>query len=185
MTTCGTIATALGALASLAAGCRNPGISIAHAGASPLPDLAPPSEPPLARDGGPVSLDGTPAFRGSSTGAGTASRDRASWRTVTVAQPRGQVEVQPTYYSLFEGFSGGPRAAGRYPTPQDALRTGEERDAAVADGIAQPAVGIFWLASVPGQVVVLPPWTVERQPQGIEWLPPAGTSAGAGAVPSP
>lgn len=185
MTTSGTIATALGTLSLLAAGCQNPGITLAHAGEAPLPDLAPPAAVPLARDGGPVSLDGSPAPRLAGTGAGTSSADRARWRTVTVVQPRGQVEVQPTYYALFEGLSGGPRATGRFPTEQDALRTGEERDAALADGVAQPAVGILWLASVPGQVIFLPPWTVRRQPGGIEWLPPAGPAAGAKAVPSP
>ena len=185
MTTAGTIAHALGALFLLAAGCQNPGTTLVHAGEDPLPDLEPPAAAPLARDGGAVSLDGSPAALLPPAGAGTSSADRARWRTVTVAQPRGQVEVQPTYYALFEGFSEGPRATGRHPTEKDALRTGEERASALADGVAQPAIGILWMASVPGQVIVLPPWTVRRQPDGIEWLPPAGPAAGAKAVPSP
>lgn len=179
------IATALCLVAGLASGCQNPGVTLAHAGDHPLPDLAPTAAAPLPRDGGAVNLDGSPADVRTRSPGGTTSAGRAAWATVTVAQPRGQVEVQPTYYQLFPGFADGPRSHGRYPTTQDVLRTGEERDAALADGAAQPAIGIFWLATVPGQVLVLPPWTVRRQPEGIEWMPPAGPAEGAKAVPSP
>jgi hypothetical protein len=52
----------------------------------------------------------------------------------------------------------------------------------VQDGLASPASGILWLLAVPGQIIVLPPWTIERQPtnDGVQWLP-AGTGAPADA----
>lgn len=158
------------ALGSLAA-CQNPSTTLVHAGRDPLPDLAEAAEP-LPRDGGAVTLDGAPAA--SASGARTTSLDRSSWSTVTVAQPRGQVEVQPTYYSLFEGFSSDARATGRYPTTATALATHGEAQTALQDGVAQPAIGVFWLATVPGQLIIAPPWTVRAQPapDAVEWLPP-------------
>lgn len=159
------------ALVALGA-CQNPSTTLVHAGRDPLPDLVPAGEP-LPRDGAAVTLDGAPAD--SAAAARTTSLDRSSWTTVTVAQPRGQVEVQPTYYSLFEGFSKDARATGRYPTASTALATRGEEQTALQDGFAQPAIGIFWLATVPGQLIVAPPWTVREQPaaDAIEWLPPA------------
>lgn len=161
---------ALGTLGTLG-GCQNPSATLVHAGRDPLPDLAAPAEP-LARDGAAVTLDGTPAA--SAAPARTTTLDRSAWATVTVSQPRGQVEVQPTYYSLFEGFSNDARATGRYPTTATALATHGEGQTALQDGVAQPAIGIFWLASVPGQLIVSPPWTVRDQPdaRAVEWLPP-------------
>jgi hypothetical protein len=60
----------------------------------------------------------------------------------------------------------------------------------VRDGFVSPASGILWLVAVPGQLIVLPPWTIERQPanDGVQWLPPAATeptAAGAAAPASP
>lgn len=162
---------ALGTLVALGA-CQNPSTTLVHAGRDPLPDLAPAGEP-LPRDGGAVTLDGAPAA--TTAAARTTTLDRSAWTTVTVAQPRGQVEVQPTYYSLFEGFSKDARATGRYPTTSTALATHGEGQTALQDGLAQPAIGIFWLATVPGQLIVAPPWTVREQPapDAVEWLPPA------------
>lgn len=161
---------ALGTLA----GCQNPSTTLVHAGRDPLPDLAAPAEP-LPRDGEAVTLDGAPAA--SAHTPRTTTLDRSSWATITVSQPRGQVEVQPTYYSLFEGFSKDARATGRYPTAATALAYHGEGQTALQDGVAQPAIGIFWLATVPGQLIVTPPWTVRRQPDAdatdVQWLPPA------------
>jgi hypothetical protein len=57
----------------------------------------------------------------------------------------------------------------------------------VQDGVASPASGILWLVAVPGQIIVLPPWTIERQPtaDGVQWLPPAAAPAAAGPAPTP
>lgn len=159
------------AVGTLAA-CQNPSATLVHAGRDPLPDLAA-APAPLGRDGEAVTVDGTPAA--DLAAARTTTLDRSSWSTVTVAQPRAQVEVQPTYHSLFEGFSDDARATGRYPTAATALATHGEGGTALQDGFAQPAIGIFWLATVPGQLIVAPPWTVRDQPSAdsIEWLPPA------------
>jgi hypothetical protein len=162
-------------LAAATAGCQNPSATLAGAGERPLPDLAPAGEP-LARDGVAVTLDGTPVARGDAAerAGRTTTLDRSGWAANEVVQPRGQVEVQPTYYRLFEGLSGDPRATGRYPTTATALQTHDEAPAALADAAVAPVVGIGWLVIVPGHVVVVPPWTVRRQPgaDGIEWLPP-------------
>jgi hypothetical protein len=123
------------------------------------------------KDGGAVALDGSPVA--TLPAPSTTTLDRREWPTQTVHQPRGQVEVQPTYYRLYEGNAADPRANGSYPTVATALATGGGRPTAVQDMAAAPLVGIFWLAITPGQVIVLPPWTVRRQPEGegVEWLP--------------
>jgi hypothetical protein len=131
-----------------------------------------------------VTLDGTPVAAGAQPAPSTTTLDRSSWGSVTVNQPRGQVEVQPTYYSLFEGFSKDPRATGQYPTTATALKDHGESNTALADGGAAPVIGIYWLATAPGRILFLPPWTVRHQPEGdsIEWLPAAqvrGTAAPA------
>jgi hypothetical protein len=156
---------------AVAGGCQNPSHTLVHAGPDPIPDIEPATAEPLPREGGAVTLDGTPVAKGAKTAPSTTSLDRSAWATTTVVQPRGQVEVQPTYYQLFEGFSGDPRAVGAYPTTATALHTNNESPMAVEDGFAAPVIGMLWLASVPGQLIVMPPWTVRRQPNGIEWLP--------------
>ena len=60
----------------------------------------------------------------------------------------------------------------------------DQRSSSMADGGAAPAIGIYWLATAPGRILFLPPWTVRHQPEGdsIEWLPAAqmrGTAAPA------
>ena len=164
---------AAAAIIALGGGCQNPSATLVGAGNAPLPDLAD-APAPLGRDGGPAKLgpeEGAPV----DAGVRTTSLDRTGWPRTSVRQPRGQVEVQPTYYSLFEGFSKDARATGRYPTASTALATRGEEQTALQDGFAQPAIGIFWLATVPGQLIVAPPWTVREQPaaDAIEWLPPA------------
>ncbi|RLS49396.1 MAG: hypothetical protein DWH89_01470 [Planctomycetota bacterium] len=156
-----------------AVGCQNPSATLTHAGDDPIPDLATPEFVPIPRDGGPTSLDGT-AFVASAPPAPSATTlDRSSWSETTIHQPRGQVEVQPKYYTLFEGFSKDPRATGAYPTIATALSTGGESHTAVQDLAAQPAIGMFWLATTPGQIIFMPPWvTVQREPiDGVEWMP--------------
>ena len=165
------------AILAVAAGCQNPSATLVGAGDAPLPDLADSPEP-LAREGGPATLGAD-----ASTPAGEAPRttalDRGNWPATTVRQPRGQVEVQPTYHSLFEGFSGDPRATGRFPTSADALAIHGEGPSAPADGAAQPAIGIFWLASMPFHAVLVPPNAVRREPAGaVEWLPAQQAPAG-------
>lgn len=154
---------------ALVTGCQNPSATVVGAEPGALPDLRGATDAP-PRDGAPLELtaaDGAAATR-------TTSLDRGDWPALAVHQPRGQVEVQPTYYRLFEGLSGDPRATGRYPTTATALQTHDEAPAALADAAVAPVVGIGWLVIVPGHVVVVPPWTVRRQPgaDGIEWLPP-------------
>lgn len=164
----------LTAAAATATGCQNPSATVVGAGPEALPDLRT-GAPTPPRDGAPLDL----AAAGGSTAPRTTSLDRTGWPTVAVHQPRGQVEVQPTYYRLFEGFSGDPRATGSFPTQGDALRTHGEGSAAPADGAAQPVIGILWLASTPFHAVAMPPNTVLREPAaGIEWLPAAQSTGG-------
>ncbi len=165
------IAAALAAALVALTGCQNPGISIVGSEPGALPDIHPDATEELSRDGGAVALDGSPVA--SLPAPSTTTLDRREWPTQTVHQPRGQVEVQPTYYRLYEGNAADPRANGSYPTVATALATGGGRPTAVQDMAAAPLVGIFWLAITPGQVIVLPPWTVRRQPEGegVEWLP--------------
>lgn len=160
-------------LLAAAGGCQNPSATIVGAGDRPLPDLAP-QDPPIARDGGAVTLDGSPVASASSVPGRTTGLDRSAWTATEVLQPRGQVEVQPTYRPLFEGLSGDPRATGRYPTASTALAVHGEAPAAPADGVVAPLAGIGWMVIAPGHVVVVPPWTVRREPagDGTEWLPP-------------
>lgn len=168
-------------LAAATAGCQNPSATLTGAGERPLPDLAPAGEP-LARDGVAVTLDGTPVARGDAAerAGRTTTLNRSGWAANEVVQPRGQVEVQPTYYALFEGFSGDPRATGRFPTAADALAIHGEGPSAPADGAAQPAIGIFWLAAMPFHAVLVPPNTVRREPAGsVEWLPAPQAAAGS------
>lgn len=163
--------------------CQNPSATLTHAGEDPVADLAPARLEPLGRDGTATTLDGTAVARGTRLTPSTTSLDRANWQSTTIRQPRGQVEVQPTYYKLFEGFSSDPRATGQYPTVASALGTRGEANTALQDLAAQPVIGIFWLATVPGQVIFLPPWVTVRQPvDGIEWLP--STQATSARVPT-
>jgi hypothetical protein len=159
------------AMLSMLPGCQNPSATLVHAGVDPLPDLAPAREAELSRHDGVSTLDGTPAPAMPAPSA--TSLDRTAWSTVTVNQPRGQVEVQPTYYRLYQGNPDDPRANGSYPTTATALRTGGGRPTALQDMAAAPVVGIFWMVIAPGHVIVVPPWTVRRQPDGgFEVLPP-------------
>ena len=163
---------ALLALTALA-GCQNPSTSIVGAEAGALPDLRP-DEATAPSASGPVRLDGTPVAAGTPMDRTATTLDRSSWQACEVVQPRGQVEVQPTYYRLFEGFSQDARAQGRYPTAATALAVHGEGQTAVQDGLAAPVIGIFWLGTVPVHLVAMPPNTVVRQPSGaIEWLPEA------------
>ncbi|NBX32080.1 MAG: hypothetical protein EBR07_05040 [Planctomycetes bacterium] len=157
-----------------AVGCQNPSATLTHAGDDPIPDLATPEFVPIPRDGGPTTLDGAAFVASAPPAPSTTTLDRASWSETTLHQPRGQVEVQPKYYTLFEGFSNDPRATGAYPTIATALSTGGESHTAVQDLAAQPAISMFWLATTPGQIIFMPPWvTVQREPiDGVEWMPP-------------
>ena len=172
---------ALGCIAAAAAfsagACRNPSATLVGAGEAPIPDIADPRAGELGRQGEAVTLDGTPVAR--TPAPETTSLDRSGWQAVTVDQPRGQVEVQPTYYKRYDGSPDDPRARGDYPTVATALHTGGGRPTAVEDGFASPASGLLWLVAVPGQLIVLPPWTIERQPadDGVQWLPPAASTA--------
>jgi hypothetical protein len=169
---------AAAAIIALGGGCQNPSATLVGAGNAPLPDLAD-APAPLGRDGGPAKLgpeEGAPV----DAGVRTTSLDRTGWPRTSVRQPRGQVEVQPTYYALFEGFSGDPRASGRFPSAADALAIHGEGPSAPADGAAQPAIGIFWLAAMPFHAVLVPPNTVRREPAGsVEWLPAPQAAAGS------
>lgn len=181
MTSTTTALRTLAVAAALAAGaCRNPSATIVGAGEAPIPDIADARAGELGRHGEAVTLDGAPVAR--TPAPETTSLDRSGWQAVTIDQPRGQVEVQPTYYKRFDGSADDPRARGDYPTIATALSTGGGRPTAVQDGLASPASGILWLLAVPGQIIVLPPWTIERQPttDGVQWLP-AGTGAPADA----
>jgi hypothetical protein len=173
--------TALPAIAALAvaAGCQNPSTSVVGAEPGALPDLRPAEVAPAQRSGPATRLDGTPVAPGTEVARSATEIDRSGWQPVPVAQPRGQVEVQPTYYRLFEGFSEDARAQGRWPTAATALATHGESGTAVQDGFAAPVIGIAWLAGVPVQLVLMPPNTVRHQPDGgIEWLPvPAAAPA--------
>jgi hypothetical protein len=178
----------IAAAAALAAGaCRNPSATIVGAGEAPIPDIADARATELGRQGDAVTIDGAPVER--TPAPETTSLDRSGWQAVTIDQPRGQVEVQPTYYKRFDGSPDDPRARGDYPTIATALRTGGGRPTAVRDGFVSPASGILWLVAVPGQIIVLPPWTIERQPanDGVQWLPPVATgpaAVGAAAAPA-
>jgi hypothetical protein len=180
MTSASALPRCLAIAAALAAGaCRNPSATIVGAGDAPLPDIADARAAELGRTGPAVTLDGAPVER--TPGPETTSLDRSSWQAVAIDQPRGQVEVQPTYYKRFDGGQDDPRARGDYPTLATALQTGGGRPTAVQDGFASPASGILWLIAVPGQIIVLPPWTIERQPaaDGVQWLPQAPAPAAA------
>lgn len=155
-----------------AAGCQNPSATLVGAGTDPLPDLAPVRGTEVSRHDGVGTIDGTPAPALPAPSATTL--DRSGWATVTVDQPRGQVQVQPTYHRLAEGNPDDPRANGSYPTVATALRTGGGRPTAIRDMAAAPAEGMFWMLIAPGHVIVVPPWTVRREPgAGFEVLPPA------------
>jgi hypothetical protein len=159
---------------ALVTGCQNPSATVVGAEPGALPDLRGATDAP-PRDGAPLEL--TPADGAAATR--TTSLDRGDWPALAVHQPRGQVEVQPTYYRLFEGFGDAPRATGAYPTQADALRVHGEEPTAVADGAAQPVIGIFWLAATPFHAVAVPPNTVRREPAGtVEWLPAAQAPGG-------
>jgi hypothetical protein len=186
MTSVPALSRCLAIAAALAAGaCRNPSATIVGAGDAPLPDIADARAAEFGRTGPAVTLDGAPVDR--TPAPETTSLDRSAWQPVAIDQPRGQVEVQPTYYKRFDGGQDDPRARGDYPTIATALRTGGGRPTAVQDGFASPASGILWLVAVPGQIIVLPPWTIERQPtaDGVQWLPPAAAAAPAAAAPAP
>lgn len=163
---------ALVALAALA-GCQNPSTGVVGAEAGALPDLRA-GAPAMDASTGPIRLDGTAIAAGTQVERTATSIDRSSWRPTEVVQPRGQVEVQPTYYRLFEGFSQDARAQGRFPTTTTALAVHGEGPTSVADGLAAPVIGIFWLGTVPVHLVAMPPNTVVRQPApSVEWLPEA------------
>jgi len=163
--------TALAALAALA-GCQNETNSLTHAEPGAMPDLRAPvasSDQAMAATG-PVDLDGRP-LTGPATGT-TTTLDRSGWTTMAINQPRGQVEVQPWYYQRFEGFGTGPRTTGAYPTTATALGTRDGTGSVAQEWISAPAIGIFWIAATPAQVLVLPPFETVRTPdRDVEWLP--------------
>lgn len=163
---------ALALLAPLAA-CQNETNSLTHAEPGALPDLRAatvPSDAPMAASG-PVDLDGRPVT-GPAAGT-TTTLDRSAWATTAVNQPRGQVEVQPWYYQRFEGYGTGPRTTGAYPTTATALGTRDGAGSTVQEWVAAPAIGVFWIAATPAQVIVLPPLDTVRAPdREVEWLPP-------------
>lgn len=163
---------ALALLAPLAA-CQNETNSLTHAEPGALPDLRTstvPSDAPMAASG-PVDLDGRP-ITGPAAGT-TTTLDRSAWATTEVNQPRGQVEVQPWYYQRFEGYGTGPRTTGAYPTTATALGTRDGAGSVVQEWVAAPAIGVFWIAATPAQVIVLPPLDTVRAPdREVEWLPP-------------
>ena len=193
-----------GTLALLLAGCLNPSTTLTHAGKDPLPDLAPASQEDLARPahtprpvavGEPesptppasrsataaVDLDGAPVT--TMPARSVTGLDRSGWQEQVVLQPRGQVEVQPGYFHLFEGFGTDPRVTGAYPTTASALGV-RQNTTAVQEGLAQPPMGIFWLLVAPGAAIVQPPWTTVRAPdREVEWLP-ASAAPAASAVPA-
>ena len=183
MTSATTAFRCIAAAAAVSAGaCRNPSATIVGAGPAPLPDIADEGTQELGRHGEAVTLDGAPVAR--TPAPQTTSLDRSGWQAVAIDQPRGQVEVQPTYYKRYDGSPDDPRVRGDYPTIATALNTGGGRPTAVKDGWASPASGMLWLLAVPGQILVLPPWTIERQPtaDGVQWLP---ANSGAPAAPGP
>ena len=163
-------ASACAAAAAVAVSCGTQNSTNTIAGAPPLPALVP--DPPSS-----VPAQPAPSVTG---------LDRRNWPVTAVEVPRGQVEVQPTYYKRFDGSPDDPRARGDYPTIATALNTGGGRPTAVQDGFVAPASGILWLVAVPGQIIVLPPWTIERQPtnDGVQWLPPAAGAPPAAAAPA-
>jgi hypothetical protein len=169
--------TALAALAALA-GCQNETNSLTHAEPGALPDLreATTSSDRAMTATGPVDLDGRP-LTGPATGT-TTTLDRSGWAPMAVNQPRGQVEVQPWYYKRFEGFGTGPRTTGAYPTTATALGTRDGAGSVAQEWISAPAIGIFWIAATPAQVLVLPPLDTVRAPdRDVEWLPTAKAPA--------
>ena len=168
----------LAVLATLAA-CQNETNSLTNAEPGALPDLraATASSDAAMAASGPVDLDGRPVT-GPASGT-TTTLDRSGWTTLAVNQPRGQVEVQPWYYQRFEGYGTGPRTTGAYPTVATALGTRDGAGSAVQEWAATPAIGVFWIAATPAQVLVLPPLETVRAPdREVEWLPaPKATNA--------
>ncbi len=170
---------------ALLAACQNPSTTLTHAGKDPLPDLAPTSHPDdgdaAGTTAGAVDLAGNPVKE--LPPPSIASLDRSDWDATTIHQPRGQVEVQPWYYSRFEGFGQDARVTGAYPTTATALGVRGGVPTAVQEGLAQPFIGFFWLAAVPVQVVAEPPLTTVRTPdRQVEWLPAPAPTAQSGAV---
>jgi hypothetical protein len=194
-----------GALALLLGGCLNPSTTLTHAGKDPVPDLAPaaqedlatPAHAPRPVPAGEPETPTPPASRNAAVAVDLEGRpvttmparsvtglDRSGWQEQVVLQPRGQVEVQPGYFHLFEGFGTDPRVTGAYPTTASALGV-RQNTTALQEGLAQPPMGIFWLLVAPGAAVVQPPWTTVRAPdREVEWLP-ASAAPAPNAAPAP
>ena len=65
--------------ATLAAtGCQNPSATLTHAGDDPIPDLAAPAFVPIARDGGPTTLDGKAFVASDPTAPSATTLDRSA-----------------------------------------------------------------------------------------------------------
>lgn len=105
--------------------------------------------------------------------------DRRNWSVVTVAVPRGQVEVQPSYSENLQIAKGTARDAGTFPTSATALEGGSNCDSIVVEGIVQPVWPAALFVAAPVRMVGGEwPWQTQRYPKSKFQLVPVAAASG-------
>lgn len=132
-------------------GTQNSTNTLIGAGEEPLPGLV--ANPPSS-----IPAEASPSVDG---------LDRRNWPVTSVAVPRGQVEVQPSYSENLNLASGAARDGGTYPTAATALDGRSDGISMLAEAGAQPFWSAGWVM-VGGPIRMAigePPWTVQRNPR--------------------
>jgi len=145
-------------------------------GSEPLPDLA--ATPPAALA---TARDDEPSLRRDTL-------DRSSWETTTVTVATGQVERQSGYVSPWRTDGSTARARGEAPSEATVLEAAGEPGSLAFEGLVQPLQPATDLVVSPARVVMQPPWTVVRGPDGLVYVRPAPAfdlAAWTAGVPAP
>jgi hypothetical protein len=144
------MACGLSVVAIAACGTQNSTNTLIGAGDEPLPALV--ANPPSS-----IPAEATPSVDG---------LDRRNWPATSVAVPRGQVEVQPSYSENLNLASGTARDSRAYPTTATALDGRSDGVSLLAEAGAQPFWSAGWVM-VGGPIRMAigePPWAVQRNP---------------------
>ena len=164
----GTVAGAAGLIAAIGCGTQNSTNTLAGADEAPLPALA--AQPPSS-----IPAEAMPSVEG---------LDRRNWPITTVAVPRGQVQVQPSYSENLNLATGSARDGGAYPTASTALEGRSDGVSVLAEAGAQPFWSAGWVM-VGGPIRMAigePPWSVQRNPTSDFALASPAMTAGQPAL---
>ena len=93
---------------------------------------------------------------------GVAPLDRADWPQQTIRIQAAQVQHEPTYRTATPIIASSQRASGSWPTPDTAVRTHVNNNAAALNGVLQPVGAGVDILLLPVEMIITPPWRVTR-----------------------